>query len=68
MRRRSPSRPAPPATTVARSIRSGRLTVVPPWYRRKGFDVVRARTALDVPATADKSERSTRVEGVLLER
>jgi hypothetical protein len=22
--------------------------VVPPWYRRKGFDVVRARTALDV--------------------
>jgi hypothetical protein len=28
------------------------VMVVPPWYRRKGFDVVRARTALDVAVDA----------------
>jgi hypothetical protein len=33
------------------------VTVVPPWYRRKGFDVVRARTALDMAESMDKSAR-----------
>jgi hypothetical protein len=28
------------------------VAVVPPWYRRRGFDVVRAMTALDVASRA----------------
>jgi hypothetical protein len=32
------------------------VTVVPPWHRRKGFDVVRATTALDMASTT-KSAR-----------